>query len=248
MTRKTKVSSQIHQIPAQLTTIEHQIFIASWLDAREARKRSNSITVYGIDLLSRKICPDLEMLYSMVTEIINFDISADNFFSAEFIIPRSIAKKVLSSEFAKETIENREDLLDIWISIATHETIEFINHLLKRVKIDPISYPKAKTVIERLLQHYGTGQLWNLAYRANQRACEVILSQNIEVEERSDLYLDIFIQKGMQHIENGWKLDPFKRWGFQCRQSEYSKFFFDHVLGISEDGFNKKPCISLLPE
>lgn len=249
MTNRDKPNSKKYKISAQLESIEHIIFIASWLDFKPTKKTLNSNNIHGFDLISRKICPDLEMFFEMLSEITNADIkSIDDIISSEFIIPKAITTKIISETFISKALENKEELLHIWMTIATHETIEFINHLLHRVKVDSVCSTKAKIVVGRLLQNYGTGQLWNLAYRANQKACEIILSKNIEEEKRPDLYLDIFMQKGIQHIENGWKLAPFKRWGFQCKQSEYSKFFFDQILGISEDGFNYKPCLSHLSE
>lgn len=142
----------------------------------------------------------------------------------------------------------KEELLDIWTSISTHETIEFINHQLKRVNIKSIPYATAQPIINRLLQHYSTGQLWSLAYRTMQKVCEVILINNIPEPNRPDIFLEIFIKKGIQHIDNGWNLKQFERWGFQCKQSEYSKYYFNQVIKIAEGGFKKRPCISNFSE
>jgi len=140
----------------------------------------------------------------------------------------------------------KEELLDIWTSISIYETIEFINHQLKRVKIDPVPYVTAIPIITRFLEHYSTGQLWSLAYRTMQKACEVILAIDAQETIRSTIYLDLFMQKGIQHINNDWNLKLFERWGFQCRQSDYSKFFFNQVLAIYDEGFTNKPSLSVI--
>ncbi len=244
MTKKSKQSSKCFNIPAQLESIELKIFITSWLEAKEVKKKSNTYIIYGIDLLSRKICPDLDLLFSLISEIVNDDISNEDIYSAKFHVPKSIVKEILSRDFISESNETKGELLEIWTTIATHETIEFINYLLKRIKADPVAISKVRVIVERLLQQFGTGQLWNLAYRTSLKTSELILAQELKGEERSNLFLELFMQKGNQYIENGWRLDSFKRWGFQCRQSVYSKYFFEQVLGISEKGFTCKPSLS----
>lgn len=246
MPRKRKKEENTFYLPENISSVEHLIFIGSWLDLKQKGKVSHSQSFYGIDLLSRKICPSDDMFFSILSDIFNFEFSKESSLCIKFIVPNSIIDELSSENFRFKTSSNKEELLKIWTQIACYETIEFINHLLSRIGSEPVKNCNANKIISRLLLHFSTGQLWNLAYKTNQKVCEHILTKRIKATDIPDRFLEIFVEKSLLYAENGWVPLPFKRWGFQCRQSNHSKYFFDEVLGISEKGFNVKPDISTI--
>lgn len=244
MGKKRYYITNSFSIPSELNSIEHLIFIGSWLDPTLSTKGTKPITIYGVDLLSRKMCPSFELFSNLLSEILACEIPRETVYNAEFIIPKSIAKRVLSDDFPREAQLHKEELIEIWVSIATYETIEYINQSLKKVNSKSVNNQSAKVVVSRLLQNFSTGQLWNLTYKSSQKTNEQILAHNLENEKASELILDILLEKGLLYISNNWKLAPFNRWGAQCKQSDLSKFFFERVLEISStDGFSFVPGI-----
>jgi len=249
MGKKRYYITKSFTVPSELNSIEHLIFIGSWLDPKISTRGTKPIIVYGVDLLSRKICPDVELLSNLLSEILSCEVTREIIYNAEFLIPKSIIKRVLSDDFSKEAQLQKDVLVDIWISIATYETIEYINQTLKKVNFKPISNLSAKVVVSRLLQNFSTGQLWNLTYRASRKFNEQVLAQNLERENCSDLLLDALLEKGLLYINSNWNLPPYNRWGVLCKQSDYSKFFFERVLEISStDGFALIPKVSSFEE
>lgn len=245
MTRKAKNKENIFNIPEKFDSVEQFVFIGSWIDFKQSKKISEPITFFGIDLLSRKIYPDLDKFISILSDILNRSFTIDAILRSEFVVPISLIKSLSSEDYIKRMVsEKGDEVLSIWINIASFETIEFINHLLGRIKGEPVDNGKAFPIVNRLLLHFSTGQLWALAYKTNQKLCELILTKRLERKDYTDLFLSLFLEKGLYYIQMKWDLKPFKRLGFQCKQSDFSKFFFDRFLGICENGFILKPKLT----
>lgn len=244
MSRRNTFTS--YKVPAQLTSIEHTIFVGSLIPEKVDINSKKPISIYGIDLSSRKICPSKDLLYSYLSEIFKHDFSSEDLIDSEIIIPNSLVKKLTSDDFQQEILMKSNELVDIWISISVYETIEYINQLLNKITSTKANNDLAYPFISRLIQNFSTAQLWNISYKANQRACEYILSNKIDLEEYPVFLLEHLFEKGLLYAEKGWKPLPFKRWGNMCRQSEFSKYFFNTILGIGEDGFIKRPSLDLI--
>jgi len=239
MTKKNSLVK--HKIPASLSSVEQKLFVASLIDNIKDVKESKHHSLFGVDLSSRKICPNAEMLISILSEIFQQEFSVNDIYGAEFIIPKALIKSLTSDDFKTECLAQKEELLSIWTSISAYETIEYINQLLFKINSKEVTPENARPVIARLLEDFSTGQLWNLSYKAHQRACEIILTQKIDERDYPEVLLQTILEKGLLYINKGWQVLPFKRWGNQCKQSELSKYFFNEVLDIGEDGFNQKP-------
>jgi len=237
-----------YSIPHQLASIEQKIFIGSIIHELYNLKGSKPLSIFGIDLKSRKICPNPEMMFSIISEILQQDFSDDDLYSSEFIVPIKLAKELASDEFKQEVLKNADELINIWTEISIYEAIEYINQLLNKINSKQVSTEKAWPVIARLNQHFSAGQLWNLSYRANLHACEIILTKKIKEEDYPDILIESILEKGQFYVDKRIKLLPFKRWGRMCRQSEFSRYFFENILEIGDDGFKHTPSITLIKQ
>jgi len=237
-----------YSIPHQLDSIEQKIFVGSIIYELYNLKGSKPLSIFGIDLISRKICPNPEMMFSIISEILQKDFSNDDLYSSEFIVPIKLAKELASDEFKKEVLKNSDELINIWTEISIYEAIEYVNQLLIKINSKQVCLEKAWPVIARLNQHFSAGQLWNLSYKANQRACEIILTKKINEENYPDILIESILEKGLFYVDRGLTLLPFKRWGKLCRQSEFSRYFFETILEIGEDGFTNKPSTTFIKQ
>lgn len=245
----TKKSSLVtYKIPANIFSVEQKLFVATLIDDLKNHRDLKHHSIYGIDLLSRKICPNEEMLSSLLYEIFNHKFTVGDLLGAEFVIPNSLFENLMSEDFKRECYQQQDELLSIWTKISVYETIEYINQLLYKINSKEIEVHNAKPVIERLTEDFSTGQLWSLSYKANQRACEIILTQKIDERDYPGILLQAILEKGLLYISKEWKVLPFKRWGNRCKQSEFSQYFFDKLLSIGELGFTNKPSISEFKE
>ena len=235
-----------HKIPDNLASIEHKLFVASLIYDLNLQKKSKQCSIYGIDLLSRKICPNIEMLELFLSEILNEKFVTPAIYGAEFILPVKLLKQLSIDKLKIECLQHKDELLNFWTSISVYETIEYINQLLFKINSKGVLPENAQPILNRLSEDFSAGQLWNISYKASQRVCEIVLIQKIDEEDYPNVFMQVILEKGLLYINKGWQILPFKRWGNQCRQSDLSKFFFDEVLEIGEDGFNLKPSIENL--
>lgn len=246
MTKKNNLVK--HKFPTNLSSVEQNLIVASLLEDLNGLKTLKHFSIYGIDLLTRKICPNTEMFNSTLSEIFNINFTVSELVGSEFIIPNTLIKELKSDIFKQECLQQQDEILSLWTTISAYETIEYINQLLYKINSKEVDLDNAKPIIERLTENFSTGQLWNLSYKANQRACEIILTQKIDEKDYPDILLHAILEKGLLYINKGWKILPFKRWGNQCKQSELSQYFFNEVLQLGEDGFNTIPSIENLKQ
>lgn len=229
----------------QKQPVERKIFIASWIGSKKTQqKRSESVTILGRDLLAKKSCPSHEMFSALVAGLMDIDsLSADEIYSIAFKLDTRTIQHLQSKAFLESIRSHSVELLEVWYTIATYETIEYLQHLLYKLGVTVNLSSQAKATIFKLLESYSVGQLWNIAYKAYQKGCEVHIKQGYVEAISGDIFLDIFLEKGQRYSEKGWQITPFNRWGYPCQQSQYSSFFFNEVLGIGNDGFTTKPYL-----
>lgn len=229
----------------QAQPIERKILIATLLGLKKpSLRRNESTTILGRDLLAKKICPDSEMLFQLVSGLMDVEsILADEVYSSALELDTKTIRHLQSKTFIHDIRLNREELLEVWYTIATYETTEYLRHLLNKLGVEISIDSKAKATIHTLLECYSVSQLWSLAYKAYQKGCEVHMKQGARDTVSGEVFLDIFLEKGQLYCEKGWHITSFNRWGYPCRQSEYSAYFFNEILGIGSAGFTTKASI-----
>lgn len=232
----------------QKQSVEQKIFVASWIGSKKTQlKRSESVTILGRDLLAKKSCPSYEMFSLLTAGLMDVEsLSADEIYSIAFKLDARTIQHLQSKAFLEGIRSHSIELLEVWYTIATYETIEYLQHLLYKLGVTVNLSSQAKATIFKLLESYSVGQLWNIAYKAYQKGCEVHIKQGYVETISGDIFLDIFIEKGQRYSEKGWQITSFNRWGYPCRQSEYSAFFFDEILKIGSAGFTSKPSTPLI--
>jgi len=231
----------------QKQPVERKIIAASWFGSRRARlKRNELTTILGRDLLAKKPCPNPEMFHLLVAGLMGVEtLSADEIYSIAFKFDAKTIHYIQSKAFMEEVRSHKLELLEIWHTIAVYETIEYLQHLVNKLGINVPLNSQAKASVFKLLESYSVAQLWNIAYKSYQKGCEASLKQGTQDQISGEIFMTIFLEKGQQYCEKGWQITPFNRWGYPCRQSEYSVFFFNVILEIGSVGFTTKPSLSM---
>jgi len=231
----------------QKQPVENKIFAASWFGGKKLQlKKNESITILGRDLMAKKACPDYDLFSHLVAGIMGVEsLSADEIYSTGFKFDAKTLHHIQSNAFIQDVRSQKGELLEIWYTIAAYETIEYFQHLLSKIGIKLMLSSQAKATLFKLLDSYSVGQLWNIAYKAYQKGCEVQMMQGARDTVSGEVFINIFLEKGQFYEEKGWSIAPFNRWGYPCRQSKYSEYFFNEILGIGSASFTTKPRLPL---
>lgn len=227
----------------QKQPVERKIFIAAWLETKHILpKRNESTTILGRDLMAKKLCPEYEMFSLLIAGILGVEsLSSDEIYSTSFKFDAKTIHYIQSNAFIEEIRDHKDELLEVWYTIAAYETFEYFKHLLSKLGIELAPNSLAKARLFKLLESYSVAQLWSIAYKAYQKGCEVQMTQGVRDTDSGEAFITIFLEKGQLYEEKGWSITPFKRWGYPCRQSKYSEYFFNEILGIGNDGFTTSP-------
>lgn len=131
----------------------------------------------------------------------------------------------------------------LWRKIALHESIEYLKYNIERLfDIDYNVGEKTISVINDLLNHYSVGQIYYIIYSSTNNALRYREENYIPNRQAANSIIGRMQSLGERALNNGWKLDNYGR-RKDCPQSLISKFFFERILKINEDGFNQKPYV-----
>lgn len=138
--------------------------------------------------------------------------------------------------------DNNEAYL-LWRKIALHESIEYLKYNIQQLfDIDYNVGEKTISVINDLIKHYSVAQIYYIIYSSTNNALRYREEKSIPNKQAANSIIGRMQSLGERALNNGWELGNYKRCK-DCPQSLISKFFFERILKINEDGFNQKPHV-----
>jgi len=132
------------------------------------------------------------------------------------------------------------DALELWITIATHECIQYLRARLNEHDLDLLCNERLCQAVQHCLAFYSTSQVMNLewsvvrdlvAYRTRKRIHPKHASNLVPV--RLESYAD-------RAAANGWDVRPYRR-DWYCPQSLVSQLLYNLVLKYGDTGFDLLP-------
>ncbi|ERM17763.1 hypothetical protein [Brevibacillus laterosporus] len=129
---------------------------------------------------------------------------------------------------------------DMWREIALAECIQYLMHSLKKVGFEFTVGEKTIAVINDLLEHFSTAQIWGIIYRSIANATKYYQETRIPKKQAANSVIGHIQRFGERALGERWELKNYGR-DFDLPQSFISEIFFNRILQIGASGFQEKP-------
>ncbi|MCD8435928.1 hypothetical protein LNJ03_11560 [Tenacibaculum dicentrarchi] len=144
--------------------------------------------------------------------------------------------------------ENLEEAFLLWKKIALYESIEYFEHSVNNIlDIDYNIGDKTRTVLNDLTNDYSVSQIYGILYKATNNALRFQAERGVSMKHASNTIVGNAQSYAERARINNWELQNYNRIK-SCPQSALSKFFFERVIKIGFDGFNKIPNLDKITE
>lgn len=152
---------------------------------------------------------------------------------------------VLRYPMREEIINCKRECLGIWKRIALYECLEYLSEQMKEAKFDFNPKEKTRLVLNHLIEIYSIGEIWNLIYGSVNKAAAWYQKSSVSKRHAANSVITTLDNRGARAKNEHWKLNPYHR-SYNCELSQVSMIFFDSILKIGRDGYEKVPSIDLI--
>lgn len=135
-----------------------------------------------------------------------------------------------------------EDAYNLWKRIALEECKEYLLHNLNSVGFEYSIGEKTEKILIDLLQNFSTAQIYGIIWSCTSNATRYYQEKNISKKQAANSVIGNCQRYAEKAISEGWEPKRYNRTK-DCPQSALSKFFFNRILQIGDDGFNFSPRI-----
>ena len=142
-------------------------------------------------------------------------------------------------------IKYKEECLRIWKQIALYECLEYLIKQMKEARFEFNPQKKTKLVINHLIEEYSIGQIWNLIYGSVNNAAAWYQKSNVSKKHAANSVITTLNNRGDRAKSENWKLNSYHR-SYDNKLSQLSMVFFDSILQIGSEGYEKTPSINLI--
>ncbi|WP_294831529.1 hypothetical protein [uncultured Lactobacillus sp.] len=142
-------------------------------------------------------------------------------------------------------IQYKEECLAMWKQIALYECLEYLVEQMREARFEFNPQKKTKLVINHLIEEYSIGQIWNLIYGSVNHAAAWYQKSNVSKKHAANSVITILNNRGDRAKAENWKLNPYHR-SYDNKLSQLSMVFFDSILQIGSEGYEKKPSINII--
>lgn len=144
-------------------------------------------------------------------------------------------------------VQYPEECLGLWKQIALYECLEYLIDQLEAARFEFNPQEKTKMVINHLLEEYSIGQIWNLIYGSVNNAAAWYQKANVSRRHAANSAITTLNNRGDRAKAEGWHLKPYHR-SYNSKLSQLSMVFFDSILQIGSEGYEKVPALSLITD
>jgi len=156
----------------------------------------------------------------------------------------ALIQKLLIGDYYNSEVDE-EEALKIWQSIAKQECINYFEYQLNSVQFSTNFGKKTNFIVEKLLENFSVSQIYALIWKEVASASKAFLEHQYSRTFAKNIAISGVERYGERALENGWDIIKYSR-NKNVPQSILSEVFFNNVLFIKDDGFNKAPNIDLL--
>jgi len=163
-------------------------------------------------------------------------------------------------EIRRRTIEELEDVfrtgdwpdkwydeqVEVWKTIIVDEAIAYLKVSLEAHKFPAAPGEKTQSIFAALSENYSLGQLYNIIWRAAKDTAAYYVREGITEQHATNVVVTKLQTYGERALAEGWKLTNYRR-DFRCAEPMVSKVFFNAVLKIGGQGFDRKPTRIVYP-
>lgn len=140
-----------------------------------------------------------------------------------------------------------EDAYDLWLKIALNECLEYFYYSVRNVfGAEYNAGNKTLSVFTEMLKNLSVSQVFCLIYRATNTALRFQVERGVYRKYAVNTIIGNAQNFAERALNNNWSTTKYSR-PRECPQSALSKFFFDRVIKIGDDGFNMPPMCPSSP-
>lgn len=258
-------STNIDKVNYEELTASSKIFLAAFLDAG---LNDEATKVSGKRILENKLSPTDEFTQLILDRLLADHIilvdpespveafPEDNFpnayytYKVNYLINVELKSNGLGSlEYPdrKDIVKHKEECLGVWKQIALYECLEYLIGQMQEARFEFNPKEKTKLVINHLIEEYSIGQIWNLIYGSVNNAAAWYQKSNVSKRHAANSAITTLNNRGDRAKAEGWNLRSYHR-NYDNKLSQISMVFFDSILQIGREGYEKTPSIDLINE
>ena len=136
--------------------------------------------------------------------------------------------------------KDKDEALLLWKRIALEECLEYFSYQMDKVGFNFNPGDKTITVLEDLLEHFSTSQIYGIIFRSIANATKWYQESQVSKKHAANSVIGGCQRYGERAIIGNWELTKYNRIT-DCPQSMLSEFFFNRVAGIGDLGFHMPP-------
>jgi hypothetical protein len=134
-----------------------------------------------------------------------------------------------------------EETFDLWHKVALNECLEYFYYNLSSVLgVYYNAGSKTISIISEMLKTHSVSQIFGLIYRATNNALRFRAERGVSRKYAANVVIGNAQNFAERALINNWNITKYNR-PRECPQSALSKFLYNRVLKIGEDGFNMPP-------
>lgn len=134
-----------------------------------------------------------------------------------------------------------EEAFDLWQKIALNECLEYFYYNLSWVLgVNYNAGNKTISILSELLKTYSVSQIFGLIYRATNNALRFRAERGVNRKHAANAVIGNAQNFAERAVINNWNITKYNR-PRECPQSELSKFLYNRVLKIGDEGFHVPP-------
>lgn len=129
---------------------------------------------------------------------------------------------------------------EMWKKVALNESEEYLLYEMKKVGYNFTPREKTYRVLENLLDHFSTGQIYNIIYRAVANSTRRYQAKEITKIHAQNSVITSCELQGERAVVEKWNLVAYGR-RRELPQSIISEVLFNSIMQISTLGFSEAP-------
>lgn len=135
---------------------------------------------------------------------------------------------------------DEEFCYEMWRKVALNESEQYLLYEMDKVGYNFSPGEKTYRVLEYLLDHFSTAQIYNIIYRAVANSTRRYQAREITKIHAQNSVITSCEKQGEKAVAENWSLKPYGRRS-DLPESIISEVLFNSIMQISSLGFSEKP-------
>jgi hypothetical protein len=141
------------------------------------------------------------------------------------------------------TEEECEEALILWKKIALSECLEYLLFVMNEHQFEFTPGEKTTQYLEFALQHFSTGQVYNIIWRAVKDAAAFFMRERgVSKKHAANVAISSIQRTAERAIAEKWDLKPYRR-NYKTKRSIISEVFYNFASILGDGGFETVPNI-----